>query len=87
MLFCMADVYRQDYQVLLTHLRKRRKAARLTQTELAVRLGKSQSFVQKLETGERRLDVVQIRDMCLALEIDFLEFMAEFHLAVSSKQS
>lgn len=36
-----------------------RREARITQQELADRLNRSQSYVAKVETGERRLDVVE----------------------------
>ncbi len=45
----------------LRRLRQARRDAGLTQEEVARRLGRSQSFVTKAETGERRLDVVELR--------------------------
>lgn len=50
-----------DEQDLLRRLRRARLDAGLTQVEVARRLGRSQSFVTKAETGERRLDVVELR--------------------------
>jgi transcriptional regulator with XRE-family HTH domain len=38
---------------------RRRKASGMTQAELANRLGEYQSFVAKLESGQRRIDVVE----------------------------
>ncbi len=55
------------------HLRKRlivaRKAAGLTQVELAERLGRPQSFASKYERGERRLDVVEFLEVAKAIGI------------------
>lgn len=42
----------------------------MTQSELATRLGKPQSFVSKYENGERRLDVVEFVSVCDALGIE-----------------
>lgn len=42
----------------------------LSQSSLASRLGKPQSFVSKYETGERRLDVLEFIAICQALEIN-----------------
>ena len=78
----MADVYRTEYQILLTKLRAARKAAGLTQVEVAKRLGRTQGYVHKLETGERRIDIVQLSDFCKALEIDFPSFISDYHEAV-----
>ncbi len=47
-----------------------RKAAKLTQIDVAERLGRPQSFVAKYETGERRLDVLEFLDIVTALDAD-----------------
>lgn len=48
-------------------LAERRKAAGLSQVQLAHRLKRPQSFVSKLERGERRLDVVELLEVAVAL--------------------
>ena len=50
-----------DERDFLVRLRQARRDARLTQVEVAKRLGRTQSFVTKAERGERRLDVVELR--------------------------
>src|ERR1700732_3499682 len=47
-----------------------RKSARLTQHELAKRLGKPQSFVAKYEGGERRIDIVEFIAIARAIGTD-----------------
>lgn len=47
-----------------------RKAAGLTQHDLASRLKKPQSFVAKYEGGERRIDVVEFLDIVRAIGAD-----------------
>ena len=47
-----------------------RKAAGLTQHQLARRLRRPQSFVAKYEGGERRVDVVEFIEICKAIEAD-----------------
>ncbi|MFV0445730.1 MAG: multiprotein-bridging factor 1 family protein [Planctomycetaceae bacterium] len=54
-------IYTSEYTVVLRLLREAREAADLTQVELAKRLGQSQSFVSKVERGDRRLDIIQLR--------------------------
>ncbi len=44
-----------------------RKSAGLSQHELARRLKRSQSFIAKLEVGERRVDVVEFIEIARAL--------------------
>lgn len=55
-----------------------RKAAEITQVELAERLGKPQSFVSKVERGERRLDVIEFCQFADALGRDPAELLARF---------
>lgn len=56
-----------DHAVLARMLRKRREDAGLTQSEVASRLEVPQSFVSKYELGERRLDLLELREVCAAL--------------------
>jgi len=49
---------------------KARKAAGLTQHQLAKRLRRPQSFVAKYEGGERRVDVMEFIEICKAIEVD-----------------
>jgi predicted transcriptional regulator len=48
------------YRVLAASLRQARKDAGLTQVEAAKRLGKPQSFISKCESGERRVDALEL---------------------------
>lgn len=62
----------EKLQVLLRRLRL---DAGLTQAELAERVGQSQSFVSKYESGERRLDVLELRRICGALGLGLTDFV------------
>jgi transcriptional regulator with XRE-family HTH domain len=55
---------------MLELLVRTRKAAGLTQQDLAGRLGRPQSFVSKVELGERRLDVIEFLELCRAIGVD-----------------
>ncbi|HEX3526355.1 MAG TPA: helix-turn-helix transcriptional regulator [Thermoanaerobaculia bacterium] len=56
----MAPVHDSDYQRMLTRLREAREAAKLTQVQVAEKLGKPQSYVSKVENGERRIDPIEL---------------------------
>ncbi len=48
------------YRQFLKQLRAARLQVGLTQVEVATALGKPQSFVSRVETGERRLDILEV---------------------------
>lgn len=60
----------QTYEIFQKALIDARQENALTQQEVALRLGKPQSFVSKYESGERRLDVVEFLAVCKALGIE-----------------
>jgi transcriptional regulator with XRE-family HTH domain len=64
------SVFSDRYRALLRHVVQARKDAGITQVELAARLDKPQSFVSKSETGERRIDFVELIERAYALDID-----------------
>ncbi len=58
------------YRELIELLVGQRRSLALTQLDLAQRLGTHQQFVSRVETGERRLDVVEFVDYSKALMLD-----------------
>jgi len=56
----LANVYSEAYGRFLIRLREARRQANLTQEQVAKRLKRPQSFVSKCESGERRVDVVEL---------------------------
>ena len=61
------SVFTGRYERLRKLLVGARKAAGLTQAELAAKLGRPQSYVSKYERGERRLDVIEFLEVTKAL--------------------
>lgn len=57
-----------QHQRLIEALIGARKAAQLTQADVAGRLSRPQSFVAKYEGGERRLDVIEFLEIAQALD-------------------
>jgi transcriptional regulator with XRE-family HTH domain len=58
------------HKALIGLLIERREALGMTQTQLADRLGEYQSFVARLESGQRRVDVVEFLELADALGFD-----------------
>lgn len=70
-------IHSKEYSRVLEMLREAREMRQLTQTDVAKRLGETQSFVSKVERGERRLDVVELRSFCNAIGVPFVSFMSK----------
>ncbi len=76
------SVSSEDYRRFRQLLRELRRQAGLSQTELAERLNRPQSFVSKAESGERRIDIIELRSFCQALGISLPEFIEQLEQAL-----
>ena len=65
------------YSALIVALIEARRGAGLRQVDLAQRLGKPQSFVSKVENGERRLDVVEFLVIARAIGVGAVDVIAK----------
>jgi transcriptional regulator with XRE-family HTH domain len=71
------SLYSHHNEIFLELLRSNRESLKLRQADLAVRLGRGQATVSKVESGVRRLDIIELRTWLIALEVDFMSFMDE----------
>lgn len=71
----MSSIYSDEYQLVIKSLRSARIDQGITQTQLAESLGKPQSFVAKVENGERRLDVIEFATIARLLSLDPAEIL------------
>ena len=65
------SIHRPEYAVLTALLRQAREQSGMHQTEAAAALGRSQSFLSDVERGARRLDIIELWDLCEILGLDF----------------
>lgn len=72
----MKSIHDPRYILFIELLTQTREAAQITQTELASRLKKPQSFVAKVENLDRRIDIVELGDWLRALGVVPQEFVA-----------
>jgi transcriptional regulator with XRE-family HTH domain len=68
------SIHSAQYKVFLKLLREVRRRAGLTQIDLAIRIGETQSFGSKCERGERRIDVIELRAFWSAFGVSLKEF-------------
>jgi transcriptional regulator with XRE-family HTH domain len=76
------SIHTPEHKKLLTLLREIRVEAGLTQADLAKRLRRDQTVVSKYETGERRLDILELRDICEAVGISLSDFVRRLEKAL-----
>lgn len=69
------------YRRLLVALRVARKEAGLTQSAAATKFGAHASFVSKCESGERRIDVVELVDFCRLYGLTVPELLARAEIS------
>lgn len=55
------SIYTRDHKSLIAKLKKAREEAGLQQQDVARLLKRTQSYISKLESGQRRVDVVQLK--------------------------
>jgi transcriptional regulator with XRE-family HTH domain len=67
----------KEYKILLEQLYQLRVSSGLTQQDLAAKLKVPQSFISKIESGDRRIDLIELREICTCLETDLKEFISE----------
>ena len=79
------SIYTKEQKALIKTLRHIRKKAKLSQSELASKLGKPQSFVSKYESGERRLDFLEIRSICIEAKFSVKDFVELFERFLKEK--
>lgn len=77
------SVFTKKYEIFRDLLIQHRKDADITQQVLAEKLHKPQSFVSKYESGERRLDLIELLDVAEALQFDVYQFVKQLEEGAS----
>jgi transcriptional regulator with XRE-family HTH domain len=57
-------IFTESHRQLVSQLVKARKYAKLRQVDAAKKLGRTQSYISKIEAGQRRIDTVQLKEFC-----------------------
>ncbi|MCX5699411.1 MAG: helix-turn-helix transcriptional regulator [Candidatus Omnitrophica bacterium] len=59
-------IYSKEYSSIIDRLKKARKEAKLDQKSVAKRLKRTQSYISKMENGQCRLDILQLKEIAKA---------------------
>lgn len=65
----MTSLHTKAYGEVITRLKKARIDAGLTQAEVALKLKKPQSYISKIENRQRRLDLLEVRELATLYKI------------------
>ncbi|MNN64351.1 Helix-turn-helix domain protein [compost metagenome] len=76
-------IYRREHEIFLQVLKRMRVESGMTQAQCSTALGRPQSFMSDVERGVRRLDIVQLRDLCLVLKTDLSIFSQTYEQALN----
>ncbi len=71
----MKSIFSDKYKVFVVRIREARVKAGITQGELAKRIGKTQSYISKLESAQIRLDIVQLKELAQAIGKNIKHFL------------
>ncbi len=55
-------IYSKEHRYIIEQLKKAREQAALSQEEVAKILHKTQSYISKIESGQRKIDIVQLKE-------------------------
>lgn len=80
----LTSLFTDEYRLAIGFLVEARRAARLTQQELASRLGRPQSFVSKYERHERRLDVVEYIHVARCIGADVAQAISKIERDIAN---
>jgi len=80
-------IYRREHMIFLQVLKRMRVESGMTQAQCSAALGRPQSFMSDVERGVRRLDTVQLRDLCQVLGTSLTNFTNAFEQALSNEKS
>ncbi|WP_334068215.1 helix-turn-helix domain-containing protein [Nereida ignava] len=76
----------KGHKTLFNLLKELRVNAGLRQVDLAKKLRVPQSMISKYEVGERRLDLLEVREICSVLEISLVDFIKQLETQLSLAQ-
>ena len=84
--FVKKSLNTKNYKIFLELLYQARVGSGLRQSDLAQRLKVHQSFISKIESGERRIDLIELNEICAAIGISLSDFITTLERKLNEKK-
>jgi len=68
-------IYSKEHKYIVEQLKKARESASLSQAEAAKILHKTQSYISKIEAGQRKINVIQLKEFAKIYKKDISYFL------------
>ena len=81
------SIHTRDYAIFLELLIEFRHRAGLTQAQLGQKLPFEQPAISKIERGERRVDVIELKQICERVGVSLQEFIVELQKRLEKKNA
>ncbi|MDU8571956.1 helix-turn-helix transcriptional regulator [Pseudomonas syringae] len=79
-------IYRREHVIFLQVLKRMRVESGMTQAQCSAALGRPQSFMSDVERGVRRLDTIQLRDLCIVLNTSLVNLSMKYEAALEDEK-
>ena len=78
------SIHSDQYRLIIAKIRNRRERMGMTQRQFAEKLKVNQCDVSKIETCERRIDIIELRTICRTLDLAFVDFLIEIEEEINN---
>ncbi len=72
------SIYDINHKIFYDLLYRLRLNSGLKQSELASQLGVPQSYISKIENGQRRVDIIELKNICKVFDLTLIDFIKKY---------